>query len=347
MFRKILFVFVKLFGKRRHILVYLPVIAWILMASASCLWFAEFVTKFLMPPPPPDQNLEHFRRNRSLQHYLDNINLLIEPSTTPCTGPDEIQVVALVTTAPSRFDHRQAIRETWAKHQPTYFILGLEGDDVDEQLVDIYVEAKQYGDMLVWDFKDHYQNLTLKTAVMMQWTVDKCSQAQFMFKIDDDVLLNPWQLKNVLRDNEDAKLVGYRNINTTVHRDEYTRWFTPRWLFPEDVIPEYLAGPGYLVNTDYLKDIIKAAKTVPLINLEDVYFTYLVAKKKLGFELRHDARVSPWKPLAPLGCGYWRRAAAHGLSAAELLRAWRDLQRTAADNSTCQYYDTLGKFLVF
>lgn len=62
--------------------------------------------------------------------------------------------------------------------------------------------------MIVFDFHDHYQNLTLKTALMMKWSLRWCPQAQFFFKTDDDVLVNPWTLRKVLKENEDAQLLG-------------------------------------------------------------------------------------------------------------------------------------------
>lgn len=62
--------------------------------------------------------------------------------------------------------------------------------------------------MIVFDFPDHYQNLTLKTALMMRWILEHCSQVQFLFKTDDDVLVNPWTLKTVLKENRNAKLIG-------------------------------------------------------------------------------------------------------------------------------------------
>ena len=67
--------------------------------------------------------------------------------------------------------------------------------------------------MIVFDFHDHYQNLTLKTALMMQWSLRRCPQAQFLFKTDDDVLVNPWTLRKLLKENEDAQLLGMIVIN--------------------------------------------------------------------------------------------------------------------------------------
>lgn len=71
-----------------------------------------------------------------------------------------------------------------------------------------YIEAKEYSDIIVYDLLDDYQNLTLKTALMLQWTLQRCPSARFLYKIDDDMLINPWKLEEVLRDHAHAELTG-------------------------------------------------------------------------------------------------------------------------------------------
>lgn len=68
-----------------------------------------------------------------------------------------------------------------------------------------------YSDMIVFDFKDHYQNLTLKSALMLQWAVERCAhhlEEMMLFKTDDDVLVNPWILRRVVQENSEKGLVG-------------------------------------------------------------------------------------------------------------------------------------------
>ncbi|XP_075985417.1 beta-1,3-galactosyltransferase 5-like [Anticarsia gemmatalis] len=341
------FVYGKVFGGRRNILLVLPLLASFFVVWYTWWWLVLVTSKALLPPPPPDQNLHHFRQNRNLEHYINNIPVLVEPSSTPCATADEVPVIVLVSSAPHRFEHRQAVRQTWAKHQLTYFVLGLYGDEMDEQLVDNYVEAKQYGDMVVFDFHDHYQNLTLKTALMLHWTLDRCPQVMFLFKTDDDVLVNPWTLKTVLKENQNAKLLGYKIWDRPVHRDEYTKWYMPRWLYPQETIPQYLSGTGYLINGEYLPRILKKAYKVPLVNLEDVYFTYLVAYKTVGLKLSHDRRLNPYKPWVPLSCAYGGLASTHSFSPDEMVATWPKIETNRDDS--CGFLDSYmtSDFILF
>lgn len=55
-------------------------------------------------------------------------------------------------------------------------------------------ESDIHQDLLLADFDEHYQNLTLKTIAALMWHERKCSNVPFLFKTDDDVFVNPKML---------------------------------------------------------------------------------------------------------------------------------------------------------
>lgn len=63
--------------------------------------------------------------------------LLIEPSSSQslCQGVEEVPLLVMVSSAPSHLDSRQAIRQTWAQKLPTFFVLGLDSPEIDEEMV--------------------------------------------------------------------------------------------------------------------------------------------------------------------------------------------------------------------
>ncbi|CAH0717559.1 unnamed protein product, partial [Brenthis ino] len=109
-----------------------------------------------------------------------------------------------------------------------------------------YAEAKQYSDIIIYNFQDHYQNLTLKTGLILQWTVRRCSP-RMLFKTDDDIFINPWMMNRLLQEYSGTDLVG-KVLSCNVLRDRYHKWFLLRWLYPSDSVSEYLSGAGYLIN---------------------------------------------------------------------------------------------------
>lgn len=91
-----------------------------------------------------------------------------------------------------------------------------------------------------------------------------------------------------------------------------------------------------------LNKILNAAYEIPIINLEDVYFTYLVSKVKLGLTLTHDHRLSPYRPWLPLPCLYWGLASTHSLSPNEMLCVWPNIEGLGKQyekgDETCKFY---------
>jgi beta-1,3-galactosyltransferase 1 len=47
-------------------------------------------------------------------------------------------------------------------------------------------EFNLYGDVLLANFQDSYQNLTLKTMAMLEWTRYYCSKADYVLEADDE-----------------------------------------------------------------------------------------------------------------------------------------------------------------
>ena len=55
-------------------------------------------------------------------------------------------------------------------------------------------ESDKYRDLIVGDFVDVYKNLTIKEATALRWIHSYCLSANFVVKLDDDVLIKPWLL---------------------------------------------------------------------------------------------------------------------------------------------------------
>ena len=56
-------------------------------------------------------------------------------------------------------------------------------------------EAEEHNDLVVEDFQESYLNLTVKTTYLLKWlNSSHCSRASFIFKVDDDVYVNPANL---------------------------------------------------------------------------------------------------------------------------------------------------------
>ncbi|RVE53477.1 hypothetical protein evm_001847 [Chilo suppressalis] len=122
---------------------------------------------------------------------------------------------------------------------------------------------------------------------------------------------------------------GYKLNDSKVHREEHSKWHLPHWLFPRDVIPEYLSGTSYILQGDYIDKILEASYKTTMINLEDVYFTYLVSRSALRLSLSHDRRLSPYKPWITADCAFWGLASVHSVTPMEIMGAWEKIESLA------------------
>ncbi|CAO1432117.1 unnamed protein product [Diamesa hyperborea] len=244
-----------------------------------------------------DRDFSWMRKSRNLSIYVrpnedtallvpTNINKIIQRNKITC----------FVLSAPNNRNARSAIRRTWGKIMKPIFLTGLSDN---KSMTFLHNEAKVFNDIIIEDFHDSYQNLTLKVAFLLKNYLRHFPDSQYFFKLDDDVFLNVKLLKNKLRDENYPRhgLIGRRMDNYKPHRDQENKFYIPHWLYGKEKLPSYIDGPAYLIPSVKARKMYEAAMDVPLLNLEDVYFTGLVANNHLGFYLDHEKRFIGGKAL--------------------------------------------------
>ena len=122
-----------------------------------------------------------------------------EPSS--CSVSSDTSLLVAVFSAPGHTLARTTIRRTWGKKMTEYsgvklvFMLGQ--DSVHHNT--LLLEADDNHDMIIEDFHDTYLNLTLKTTFLLKWVRDNCTRVKYVFKVDDDVFVNPDRLWSSLK----------------------------------------------------------------------------------------------------------------------------------------------------
>lgn len=164
-------------------------------------------------------------------------------------------LVALVISAPGHLEKRMAIRRTWSNkslfpHMRTVFLIG---DPKNKTLNErIRKENVVYEDIVQENFHDTYDNLTLKTVMAFKWSAKYCPQAKFLLKVDDDVLVNSYYLKNYLKSmfNETEPLKNtflcLKHTNATVKRNTTHKYYLSKEEYSEDYFKPYCSGKRYL-----------------------------------------------------------------------------------------------------
>ncbi|KAF7249379.1 N-acetyllactosaminide beta-1,3-N-acetylglucosaminyltransferase 2 [Varanus komodoensis] len=237
------------------------------------------------------------------------------------------------------FDRRQAIRESWGKEIKSgdttimrVFLLGqTPSEDHYPDLSDMLkFESETHQDILLWNYRDTFFNLTLKEVLFLKWVSNTCPEAQFIFKGDDDVFVNTHQILDYLKSltKEKAKdlFIGDVIQDAGPHRDKKLKYYIPESIY-EGSYPPYAGGGGFLYSGDLALRLTNISDQVLLYPIDDVYIGMCLQKlglapeKHKGFKTfdideKHRNNI----------CSYTNLILVHSRKPQEMIKIWTNLQ---------------------
>lgn len=197
------------------------------------------------------------------------------------------------------------------------FLVGQSKSNLTQQRV--LEEDTIYGDVLQEAFLDTYNNLTIKSLMLLKW-INRFNEGQprvkYVMKCDDDTFLNVPNLMHelmggsvpVYKDTiqlhtkdtisrrtwvDSASLTGYLFRNAHPIREVASKWYAPKFMYRKKVFPNYLSGTGYLIEaTETAKRLYTVALHTPLFHLEDVYVTGICALESVSTRPHHNPLFS-------------------------------------------------------
>ncbi|XP_031348380.1 beta-1,3-galactosyltransferase 1-like isoform X2 [Photinus pyralis] len=215
--------------------------------------------------------------SRDASHYVNPAysTLLMKPRHL-C--PSQTYLMIIVCSSPPNFDQRIAVRETWGLLKNTsetkmYFLLGKTHNTTIQEFINI--ESDLYQDIVVDNFVDTYNNLTIKSLMLLKLVKLECKdRVKFVMKVDDDTFVNMNNLIQALKNvRRKSTMFGKLICRSRPIRDYYEKWFMPKDMYSKAIYPNYLSGTAYVMTTDIAVKLFETALTIPLVYLEDVYVT--------------------------------------------------------------------------
>ncbi|XP_019964803.1 N-acetyllactosaminide beta-1,3-N-acetylglucosaminyltransferase 2a [Paralichthys olivaceus] len=253
-------------------------------------------------------------------------------------------LLLVVKSLTPHFDRRQAIRETWGRAGvlanrtvATVFLLGntMSIDHFPDLLPMLGHEAELHNDLLQWDYRDTFFNLTLKEILFLEWFSQNCPHAQYILKGDDDVLVNTLRIIDFLEglsENQSRDLfIGDVISNAGPHRNRKLKYFIPESVFVGQY-PPYAGGGGYLYSGDLALRLHSVSPQVVLYPIDDVYTGMclkklgLVPEKHSGFKTFDIEERYKYNT-----CVYRRLMLVHSRTPQELLKIWSGIVRPELD----------------
>lgn len=244
---------------------------------------------------------------------------------------ESLRLLILITSAPTHYDARLAIRQTWGSYATRRdisigFILGsTQSTALDDKLA---AENFMYGDLIRGHFLDSYNNLTLKTISSLEWVDRYCPKATFVLKTDDDMFINiPRLLAFTDKHLKDTRVIYGRLAKKwkPIRSKKSKYYVSPQQYFPP-VFPPFTTGPAYLMTTDVVHDLYEKALNQTYLKLEDVFTTGIVAQlvnvKRVQVNEFMNRRI-PFNP-----CNLRRVISVHMVKSNEQFDLWKKLLDT-------------------
>lgn len=153
--------------------------------------------------------------------------------------------------------------------------------DTDE----LEMERAQYGDLIMGDFVDTYQNLTRKSIMSYNWVTTYCNAADILVKTDDDVMLNIFKLTEELGKwphNLPNNIWCAVHFIEELNRTESSRYYVSPEEYRNDTAPPHCGGVGYVTPMAVVRKIddeISRSFLGAVCPQEDIFMTGIVPER--------------------------------------------------------------------
>ncbi|GIY17387.1 beta-1,3-galactosyltransferase 2 [Caerostris darwini] len=255
-------------------------------------------------------------------------------STKTLKNRGKISLLVLVCTAVPNSLQRQTIRETWGSVASSMnntgyvrlaFLVGATSNPLYQQQLE--QESLQYSDIVQQNFLDSYQNLTLKSVMLLKWVSEYCPDVQFVMKTDDDMYVNINNLVHSLTRFPIKSNVMYGVLfrKAKPDRNPRAKWYVPKNQFDGDVFPDYLSGTGYVMSRDVVPKLLDASTTLPFLVMEDVFITGLCASQCRV--KRYNIKGFAYWRRPPSGCAFKDTITGHHVTVKDMIKIWKELQK--------------------
>lgn len=204
-----------------------------------------------------------------------------------CTTNGAIKLIQIVTSFAGNVEARSALRRAYSKEELRVlgvyrvFLLAKLRPGIHEVTQNaIDNENARYNDIVQGDFFENYRNLTYKHLMGIRWAVSEC-QAQFIIKMDDDIVVDMYSLKEIIDSKEKTNfdILGYIFKFMRPIRVKANKWFVTKDEFALNTYPTFVSGWLYVIAFKSAKNILGALESERYFWIDDVFVTGVLAQK--------------------------------------------------------------------
>ena len=228
---------------------------------------------------------------------------IYNPTTVCFDGRNNIRILSVVKSKVTNFLIREAIRRTWGKiasNGPYRLVFAVGHSQNKRTRRQVQVEYARYGDIIQENFMDTYYNNSLKTIMTIRWVATHCYRAEFVFLVDDDVMVNFSNLLNHVNTipHNVAETLYSGNRKFEYPERKKGKWRVSLKEFPYDCYPSYISGGAILTSGHVIRKFNLLLPYVKRYKLDDIYISILA--QKLGITPTHNNKMSMKKKKIPV-----------------------------------------------
>ncbi|XP_060608212.1 beta-1,3-galactosyltransferase 1-like [Ruditapes philippinarum] len=206
-------------------------------------------------------------------YHLENKNF--------CSEERFLSLIVMILSSTNNFQRRNAVRETWGNSSyyvnfgtvKVLFVLGLTKDSSVQEHIE--AEFNRSKDILQGSFIDSYKNLSYKSVLGFKWLTERCRNAKFVLKTDDDVVINMFRIfeTDIPKISIDQYQVHCeRRTNSPVLRNRNAKAYVePHQLRGLKYHMPYCHGQYVMFLNDIVPYLYKSAAITPFFWIDDVF----------------------------------------------------------------------------
>ncbi|XP_076841584.1 N-acetyllactosaminide beta-1,3-N-acetylglucosaminyltransferase 3-like isoform X2 [Brachyhypopomus gauderio] len=254
-------------------------------------------------------HIQDFLFYRHCRHFPMLLNV-----PDKCGGPHNsthVFLLLVIKSSPANYERREVLRKTWAAERlqngkwiRTVFLTGTSGEGYQKLRLNklLQLENREHQDILQWDYKDSFYNLTLKQVLFMEWLERWCPNTHFLLNGDDDIFANTDNMVEYLKglDGEDGSkhlFIGSLAFYLGPIRTKNSKYYIPVQVQESERYPPYCLGCGFLLSRFTARNIYNMSHSIPLMPIDDVYIGMCL--EKAGLKPKSHMGVKTYVPSLP------------------------------------------------
>ena len=222
---------------------------------------------------------------------------------------ENTKILVYVHSAPSYFQKREAMRQTWcnttlfkdAGLKVAFFVGRSEAVTTDKA---IQVESERHRDIIQVDYIDAYRNLTFKVASALTWINTRCNNTKWIVKTDDDMVVDMYGFINQflpIHDNAKKTMAGMckgaGNPTLVILRDG-GKWGISSDYFPgQKCYKPHCIGAVIFFTGDLVAELYQAIEDVQYFWIDDIFLSRILMERVIDNNVIH----LPYRSIDPIG----------------------------------------------